>query len=405
MPIFCYIERFSGTRSNHMKIVMIGQKGLPARSGGIERHVEIMAPGLASRGHDVVVYGRRWYVGDRPFYIPGVTQEFSFGIHTKHLDAITHSMTALIHARRHKPDIVHIHGTGAALLTPIARLIHPRAKVIVTIHCIDRVLSKWNGFAKSMFHLGERLACYFSHKTIAVSETLTRYCLTKYNRQAVFLTHPFPSMPAPEPDILEELSLDRDGYFLFVGRLIPDKQAHVLVDAYIKARKERPDLFEKKPLVIVGSGSSTEKYVDWMYRKVAGLSGVLMVGAKYGDELRALQANAFAHVFPTSSEGLSLAVLEAGAYARPVIATSIEANLEATGGNLFRCVPESIDSLSDAMISAAESDRETLERMGRSFAEHIRSKYHEGDRIDDLVRLYREAVFRQHELVTELATS
>lgn len=388
-----------------MKIVMIGQKGLPARSGGIERHVENMAPGLASRGHEVIVYGRRWYVGDRDFDHAGVTQEFSAGIHTKHLDAITHSFTALLHAIRHRPDIVHIHGTGAALLTPLARLMHPKAKVIVTVHCLDRVLSKWNAFAQAVFHLGERLACYFAHKTIAVSETLMRYCLTKYNRQTHFVTHAFPHLNDRGSEALDALGLEKDGYFLFVGRLIPDKQAHRLVEAYVQARKDRPDLFERKPLVIVGSGSSTDSYVEWMYRKVAGVPGVLMLGAKYGDELRSLQRHAFAHVFPTASEGLSLAVLEAGAYARPVIATAIEANIEATGGHMLKVIPEDTDSLAHALIEAVETDRESLSKMGRAFAAHVADKYHEHDRIDDLVRLYNEAVYQRNELVTELASN
>lgn len=396
---------FRSSLQNYMKIVMIGQKGLPARSGGIERHVENMAPGLASRGHEVIVYGRKWYAGDRSFECQGVQQEFSPGIHTKHLDAITHSFTALLRARRHKPDIIHIHGTGAALLTPFARVIHPRAKTIVTIHCLDRVLSKWNGFARYAFNLGEKFACYFAHKTVAVSETLTRYCLMKYNRQTSFVTHPFPVMEQPGMESLETFGLQKDGYFLFVGRLIPDKQAHVLVDAYVKARKERPDIFESKPLVIVGSGSSTTAYVDWMYRKVAGLSGVLMVGSQYGEALRSLQAHAYAHVFPTSSEGLSLAVLEAGAFARPVIATKIEANIEATGGHMISCVPENIDSLAQAMTFSAEMDRGQLSEIGTALAKHVAKAYDESDRIDDMTRLYNEAVYRKNELVTELTLS
>jgi len=385
-----------------MKIVMIGQKGLPARSGGIERHVEILAPGLVSRGHEVIVYGRKRYVGNRVLALPGVIQEFSWGIPTKHLDAITHSFTALVHARQHKPDIVHIHGTGAALLTPLARMIHPRAKVIVTIHCLDRVLSKWNRFARFMFQLGEKCACYFAHKTIAVSETLTRYCLMQYHRQTSFIAHAFPAMEQPDKTALEAFGLQENGYFLFVARLIPDKQAHTLVDAYTLARKERPDLFKHKPLVIVGSGSSTDKYVDWMYRKVAGLSGVLMVGAQYGETLRALQAHAFAHVFPTASEGLSLAVLEAGAFARPVIATSIEANVEATGGHMIPCVPGDVTSLAQAMITAADMDTQALSNLGQACAGHIAHAYDEDQRIDDLIRLYSEAVYRKSELVTEL---
>jgi len=44
-----------------MKIAMIGQKGIPTNSGGIERHVESLACELARLGHEIVVYSRPYY--------------------------------------------------------------------------------------------------------------------------------------------------------------------------------------------------------------------------------------------------------------------------------------------------------------------------------------------------------
>ena len=121
-------------------IAMIGQKGLPARSGGIERHVQHLATSLVERGHRVIVFGRAWYVAQSK--APnGVEQIITKGIKTKHLDAITHSFTAILAARKLRPDIVHIHGAGIAVLVPLVRLLVPKAKVVVTFHCIDRVLT------------------------------------------------------------------------------------------------------------------------------------------------------------------------------------------------------------------------------------------------------------------------
>ena len=39
-----------------MKIAMIGQKGMPALWGGIERHVEELAIRLAAKGHAVLCF-------------------------------------------------------------------------------------------------------------------------------------------------------------------------------------------------------------------------------------------------------------------------------------------------------------------------------------------------------------
>ena len=46
-----------------MKIAVIGSKGLPAKAGGIERHVEELATRLVKRGFDVTAYTRPWYTG------------------------------------------------------------------------------------------------------------------------------------------------------------------------------------------------------------------------------------------------------------------------------------------------------------------------------------------------------
>jgi len=48
-----------------LRIAMIGQRGVPATFGGVERHVEELGSRLAARGHEVIVYARTNYVQER----------------------------------------------------------------------------------------------------------------------------------------------------------------------------------------------------------------------------------------------------------------------------------------------------------------------------------------------------
>lgn len=386
-----------------MTIAMIGQKGLPARSGGIERHVELLSTGLASRGHHVIVYGRAWYVAGRSFVRPGITQVLTSGLKTKHLDAITHCFTALLDARRQQPDIVHIHGTGAALLTPLARVLIPKAKVIVTFHCIDRTLSKWGAIAKFAFHVGEWFACKTAHATVAVSQGLARYCMETYGTQTCYVPHAFPAPKAGPAELLADHGLIPEGYLLFVGRLIPDKQAHVLVHAFSKVREERPDLFERLSLVIVGGAAWTDRYASWLCNLAANEPAVQLLGERTGSELAALQAHAMAHVFPTSSEGLSVAVMEAAAYARPIVASDIEPNREATGGHMIAARPGDVDALADALIELATLSKAQRSVLGRAAQAHVAKEYHPEERIDDVARLYQGVYSGELALVTPIA--
>lgn len=386
-----------------MVIAMIGQKGLPARSGGIERHVETLATGLASRGHRVLVYGRAWYVagGRAP---EGVEQVLTPGIRTKHLDAITHSFTALLAARRERPDIIHIHGAGPALLSPLARLFFPRAAVIVTFHSIDRVLSKWGAFARLSFRIGEWLACHVPHRTIAISQTLAAYCQATYGVQTTYITHPIPmpAMPAIEhvDGFLAMHGLEREKYFLFLGRLIPDKMAHILVQAYAVARTERPDLFAEKPLVLVGGSAWTDRYARWLAALAGKTPGVKVLGERSGRELQALQAGALAHMIPSASEGLSLSVIEACQYGRVVVATDIPGNLEATGGHMLTVRPKDVQSLVNGLIQAAELRAVDRECLGEAARSHVSKSHDLNDRLDEMEHLYRETCGKPVEMVT-----
>ncbi|HVM90780.1 MAG TPA: glycosyltransferase family 4 protein [Verrucomicrobiae bacterium] len=383
---------------------MIGQKGLPARSGGIERHVETLASGLASRGHRVIVFGRKWYVGTGAGIPSGVEQILTKGIRTKHLDAITHCFTALWAARALRPDVIHIHGTGPALLSPLARLFHPRAAVIVTFHSIDRVLSKWGSFARLSFRIGEWLACHVPHRTIAVSQTLAGYCQETYGTQTNYVTHPIP-MPEQQPlerieQVLSAHGLKQDQYFLFLGRLIPDKMAHLLVQAYAMAALERPDVIANKPLVLVGAAAWTDRYARWLCGLAAKTPGVVVFGERSGKELQALQAGALAHVFPTASEGLSLAIVEACQFGRLVVATDIPANLEATGGAMLSVRPNDVHSLMNGLIQAAELSYADRAQLAASARAHVAEAHQFDDRLDDLERIYREACGLPLEMVT-----
>jgi glycosyltransferase involved in cell wall biosynthesis len=385
-----------------MTIAMIGQKGLPARSGGVERHVSLLASGLVSRGHRVVVYGRRWYVGNMQASA-GIEQRFTSGIHTKHLDAITHTFTALFDARKLHPEIVHLHGVGTALLAPLARLIHPRAKIVVTFHCADSGHAKWNWFAKRMLRLGEWLACRLPHRTIVVSQTLLKDCLSRYQCQGAYISHPF-AMPDEMPDTasLAEHGLEKDQYLLFVGRLVANKQAHLLIEAYAEARKQCPELFARLPLVIVGGGVWTDAYVKWLSQLGAAVPGVMFLGERFGKELAALQAHAMAHVFPTSTEGLSYSMIEAAAFKRPSVITELPQNREAIGCGSVEVRVNDAKDLARGLIEIASLPANVRTKMGEQSRAHVEKAFHFIDRIDDVDRLYHELVVGDERLTSQL---
>lgn len=393
-----------------MKIVMLGQKGLPARSGGIERHVEALATGLVQRGHHVIVFGRPWYVGT--VAAPkGIEQRLSPGIHTKHLDAISHSFTALLQARTLRPDVLHIHGVGIALLTPLARLLLPRTKLVVTFHCMDRRFSKWGWFARAMFYLGEWMTCLFAHEVITVSQELAQYCVTNYGRRANYISHAFTesaqqgTAQLQQEEVVKRLGLEPYTYFLFVGRFLPHKGAHRLLEAYAWGKARYPVAFSDVSVVLVGNTSFTDDYTTSVKHQADQLENVHMLGERFDEELKSLQACALAHVFPTTEEGLSLAILEAANSGRPVLTHHLEANHEATGGHAFSLDACSVETLAKGLYHLFTLPEAERRAQGKSLQSYVAYAYNTTTNIDRIDRLYRSLLDMDEVLVTPLGVS
>lgn len=354
---------------------MIGQKGLPARYGGVERHVEELAKELAQQGQALLVYARRWYTAGAKFVFPGIEVVPLPTVHTKHLDTIGHTFLSTLHALWRGADIIHYHGVGPALLSWLPRLLSPRTRVVVTFHTIDRYHQKWNWLARLALKAGEWAACTFPHVTIAVSKTIQKYCLNEYYKNTVYIPNgvslPQSVLPAAA---LPAVGLTAGKYLLMVARLVPHKGAHYLIEAWQFARAQYPELLQGYQLVIVGDSVFTDQYVAELHGIAAGDPTVVFTGWQYGEALSALYAHAALVVHPSENEGLSLSVLEGMAYGRAVLISDIPENQELVADERFAFVNASIASLADHIITLLHHP-EWLAAAGHANAATVRRRF------------------------------
>ena len=129
-----------------MKIAFIGQKGIPAHSGGVEKHVERIAVSMAEMGHEVTVYARPHYVKSTEKTFRGVSLVFMPSIRTKHLDAITHTFVSTLHALFQDYEVIHFHSIGPSIFSILPRIFRPDMRVVSTFHSRDYFHQKWNAF-------------------------------------------------------------------------------------------------------------------------------------------------------------------------------------------------------------------------------------------------------------------
>ena len=329
------MTRRTGMRA--LRIAMVGQKGIPARYGGVETHVENIATRLAARGHDVTVFCRSRL---RDAHAPGANGTYR-GVHllyrgsvnTKHLDAASHTFfSALESSCRHRFDLVHLHGIGPAAFAPVAGLFG--RKVVTTFHALDWRQVKWGQRAKSFLRQGEAIGARKSDGIIAVSRLMQAHVQAAHGVEATYIPNGASLPVAPvSPAPLAHWGLQPGGYLLTVGRIIPDRDVETLLRAFSRIRDRHPQL----RLVVVGSETPRTTYADTLER-MAG-ERVVFTGDVFGADLEALYANCLVYVLASRVEGLPITVCEAMAHGRPLVLSDIPENAEVGGdaARFFRC--------------------------------------------------------------------
>ncbi len=309
-----------------MKIAMLGQKGIPATYGGIERHVEELATRLVERGHEVTVYCRPYYTKMRGEY-RGVKLAHVPSVRTKHLDTATHCGFAIPHILARDYDIVHFHALGPSLFASLPRF--RGMKAVATVHGLDWQREKWGTVATWILRRCEYTAVHYPNRTIAVSKALREYFQRSRDVTVTYIPNGTVLPHVRDAQKIREMGIEPGSYILFVGRLVPEKGAHYLLDAYKK-------LDTDAELIIAGGTSFSSEYVDSLH--AMGGDKVRFTGYVYGDLLDELYSNARIFVLPSDIEGLPIALLEAMSFGNCCLTSDIAENLEVIGdcGMTFR---------------------------------------------------------------------
>jgi len=366
-----------------MKIYFIGQKGIPAKFGGVERHVEELATRLIKADHEVYVYTRPNYTDSKQRKIKGINLISLSSIATKHLDAISHTLRACWDLRKRQVDIIHFHSIGPSSLIWLAKLLKPGVPVVATFHTKCYEHKKWNWFARLFLRLGEAVLCLTADKVITVSRSLSEYAKNKYGIDANYIPNGVKTATFAPAKIIKKWGLKKDNYILAVSRLIRHKGIHHLVEAYKQIRTD-------KKLVIVGDGFHTNNYVRELQQLSAGSKNIVFTGNQTGSTLAELFSNAYLFVQPSESEGLSIALLEAMSYGKCVLVSDIPENLEAIGKNSFTFINKNIRSLRNKLIYLL-AKQSLVKASGLKLKSRVEKLYNWQNIVEQTLRVYREA--------------
>jgi glycosyltransferase involved in cell wall biosynthesis len=358
--------------------MVLGVRGMPNVPGGVETHAEQLYPRLVKLGCEVEVLVRTPFVPRSRASFGSVRLRRIWCPKQPGVEALVHSILGVLYAGLARPDILHVHAVGPALVTPIARLLGLR--VVVTHHGADYERDKWGAFMRWGLRLGECVGMRFSHGRIAVSRIIMDLIRVKYHREsALIFNGAVIHEPVTEDEHVKRFGLESGRYFLQVSRIVPEKRQLDLISAYVAAR---PTAWQ---LALVG-GMGSDAYSDKV-KKAARAAGVVLTGSLTGKVLEQLYSHAGAFVLPSSHEGLPIAMLEALGYGLPVLASDIPANLEVALDESCYFSVGNVAMLADKLAQlASEPSSEVARAARRSWV----AKKYDWDRIAALTyELYR----------------
>lgn len=299
--------------------MVLGVRGIPNVQGGVETHAEQLYQRLAQHGCEVEVLVRTPFVPKQQRNFGAIRLRRIWSPRSPGLEALVHSVLGVMYAGIARPDLLHIHAIGPALVTPIARLLGLR--VVVTHHGPDYDRDKWGPFARWTLRTGERLGMRYAHARIAISRVIAELIRARFGCESDLIPNgAVPAVLQSQTDEIERYGLERGRYFLQVSRIVPEKRQLDLIEAFAAAR---PMGWK---LALVGN-VGTDEYARRV-RTAAAAAGVVLTGFRNGVALQQLYSHAGVFVLPSSHEGLPIAILEALSYGLPVLASNIPANLE-----------------------------------------------------------------------------
>lgn len=325
----------------HLRIAMVGTRGVPARYGGFETCVEEVGRRLVDRGHEVVVYCRSSGaspIEERLSHYQGMELVHLPAVRRRSLETLSHTGLSAAHLVRHRTDAAFVFNAANAPFLPLLRA----ARIPTAMHVdgLEWQRAKWNGLGQRYYRLVERLSVWWADALIADAPGIAAHYRDTFDAETVQIAYGAPVVE-PSTDRLTELGLERDGYHLVVARFEPENHVRLAVEGYVRSRAELP-------LVVVGSAPYSSRYTERV-RAVADDRVRLLGGVWDQGLLDQLYVGARSYLHGHSVGGTNPSLLRALGAGAPVIAFDVSFNRDvaqdagcyfSTEDDVARCVEQ-----------------------------------------------------------------
>lgn len=328
-----------------MEIAFIGTKGIPARYGGFETVVEQVSVRLAKKRYKCIVYSVENVINTniKNLKIIKVPQT---GIPS--IDRLIREFYPIINLFKNRKIIFHIY--GPYLFMPLLKLF--RKKSVISTDGLEWKRYSYSTLIRIIVYLGYKLGIKYATAVTADSQFTQKWFYKNWQRRAFYIPYgprPNKKKSKDSDNTLKKYNLEKNNYYLFVGRLVPEKGVHVLIKAFTQVNTSRK-------LVILGADPMVGSPYKKRLLKMAN-ENVIFLGAIYGGEYKDISKACYANMRPSinNAEGLNPVAIEALGFSNCIIASDVQQNIEALGEAGIFFLKNNVNSLKKKMKNIDEN--------------------------------------------------
>lgn len=350
---------------NQLKIAIMGAKGYPYVYGGYDTMIKELGERLVKRGVQVRVYNHSALFAERPRYVNGIECIYTPAIESKSFTQLSHTFFAMIHACFSDVDVILVVNSGNGPFGLISRVFgKPTA---INVDGLEWLRPKWKGLGSWYFRWASKLAAKFYDQLINDSDEMRRVYLELFQKDSVVIAYGANPRESVESTFIQKWNLAPQSYFLIVGRLVPDNNADLIIEGFLKSNSTRK-------LVIIGD----VPFEDAWANKLKNLKDDRLIFTGYvrdPDELASFYSHCYAYFHGHEFGGTNPAMLKALGYGCAILALDTPFNQEmlqnGKHGWYFQKNPESIQTI----VEKAEDSPATLEELRSTARSGLTQKY------------------------------
>ncbi|MDI1323958.1 MAG: DUF1972 domain-containing protein [Algoriphagus sp.] len=348
-----------------LKVAIMGAKGYPYVYGGYDTLIKELGERLVKRGVHVLVYNHRSLFKNRPQFVNGIECIYTPAIESKSLTQVTHTFFSMIHACFSDADVIFVVNSGNGPFGLISKVFgKPTA---INVDGLEWLRPKWKGLGSKYFFWASKLATKFYDQLINDSDEMRRVYLELFNADSKVIAYGANPRESVDSRPIERWNLKSHSYYLIVARLVPDNNADLIIEGFLKSDS-------KRKLVILGDVPFEDKWAN----RLMNIKDERLLFTGYvtdPNELAALYSHSYAYFHGHEFGGTNPAMLKALGYGCAILALNTPFSQEmlqkGKHGWFFEKTAESVKSI----IEKAEAAPEKMEEFRLIARSGLTQKY------------------------------